>query len=152
MNNFFRKNSGFTLIEVLVTATIIAVLTTIAVVSYSSVNKRSRDAKRKSDLEQIRTALEFYRSDDSHPYYPSLGSGSYDNATLLSVLVPTYISQIPPDPTSTYRYSYKATNLSGGQYYGYCLSAYLEGSVPASNPCPPDSSVTPVHKYAVKSP
>ena len=70
---------GFTLIEVLVAVTIIAILTSIGVVSYSSVNKRSRDAKRKGDVEQLRSALEMYRADNS--YYPNTGSGSWTDAS-----------------------------------------------------------------------
>jgi len=66
MNKKLKKVFGFTLIEVLVTATIIAVLTAAAAVSYSSVNKRSRDARRKSDIEQLRAALEQSRSDNGY--------------------------------------------------------------------------------------
>ena len=62
-----HKRNGFSLIELMVSTTVIAILTVIGVVSYSSVNKRSRDVKRKSDIEQIRSALEMYRSD--YGYY-----------------------------------------------------------------------------------
>lgn len=61
--NRLRSLWGFTLIELLISVSIIAILISIAVVQYSSVNKRSRDGKRKADLEQIRTALEMYRAD-----------------------------------------------------------------------------------------
>lgn len=64
------KNSSFTLIEILVVATIIALLTSIGVVSYTQFSKQSRDAKRKADLEQIRAAVEMYRSNDSTNSYP----------------------------------------------------------------------------------
>ena len=52
---------GFTLIELLIAVSIIAILISIGVVSYGSVNKRSRDAKRKGDIEQLRSGLEMYR-------------------------------------------------------------------------------------------
>lgn len=142
---------GFTLIEVLVAVTIIAVLVSIGVVSYSSVNKRSRDAKRKGDIEQIRSALEMYRADIGS--YPNLGSGSWADASGLSAtLVSTYLPAIPSDPKSqTYRY--KATNISGGNYYGYCLTAYLESQEEVDT-CTPDSASQPVgtYMYGVKSP
>ncbi len=139
---------GFTLIEILVAVTIIAVLVSIGVVSYASVNKRSRDAKRKGDVEQLRSALEMYRSDIGS--YPSPGSGSWADASGLStVLVPIYIPAIPSDPKSTQVYRFRATNISGGNYYGYCLSAILESEDP-NDTCTPDT--TNSHNYGVKSP
>ena len=139
---------GFTLIEVLVAATIIAVLISIGVVSYGSVNRRSRDAKRKGDVEQMRSALEMYRADTG--YYPNAGSGSWANTSGLStVLVSTYLPAIPSDPKSTQTYRYKATNLTGGNYYGYCMSALIESEDP-DDTCTPDSGSS--HNYGVKSP
>jgi general secretion pathway protein G len=79
---------GFTFIELLVVVTIIAVMAAVGMVSYRSANIRSRDGKRKADLEQLRTALEIYRADNS--VYPATGS--------LSSLTTTYIQAIPKDP------------------------------------------------------
>ena len=50
---------GFTLIEVLVAATILAVLAAGAIVSYTSVNQKSRDSRRMSDVEQVRSYLRY---------------------------------------------------------------------------------------------
>lgn len=148
----FNDRRGFTLMEILVAISIIAILTAIGIVSYGSVNRRSRDTKRKSDTEQVRSALEMYRTDNG--YYPAIGAGSWTNASGLStVLVATYMPAIPSDPKSPDSvYRYKATNVSGGSYYGYCVSAYLESETPASNSCTPDASQTPAHNYGVKSP
>lgn len=118
------KSGGFTLLEVLVSATIIVVLTSIGLVSYSSVNKRSRDVKRKGDLEQIRSALEMYRADNGA--YPSAGSGSMTNAqNLAPTLVSTYAPAIPDDPSSSGDYFYQAIATSG-VYSSYCICAGLE--------------------------
>lgn len=143
------KKHGFTLIEILVAATLIALLASVGIVSYSSVTKRSRDAKRKSDIEQIRTALEMYRADYSS--YPPVNTTGYDTANNLSthlVAAPySYMPAIPSDPKTDYHYSYKATNVSAGSYFGYCLSAYLETEDP-SDSCTPDT----IHTYGVKNP
>lgn len=107
-----KKTAGFTLIEVLVTVTIIALLTAISVSSYASVNRSSRDSTRLSDAGQIRAALESYHSDeDSYP-------------ASLSSLVGTYLSSVPtdPKPTAGGEYSYVAT--SGGS--DYILTVYSE--------------------------
>lgn len=144
------KRQGFTLIEVLVSATIIAVLVAIGVVSFQSVNKRSRNTKRRADVEQIRSALEMYRADNG--YYPSDGSGSWTDATNLETsLVTTYIAQIPSDPTTGVTYRYKGTNPLGAptRYYGYCVSTKLEGEDPTDS-CTPDTINS--HTYGVKNP
>lgn len=53
---------GFTLVELLVVITIIAILATIGLVMYGSVQKQARMAKRIEDLKAIQTALEVYYS------------------------------------------------------------------------------------------
>jgi general secretion pathway protein G len=112
MNVLHKK--GFSLLELLVSATIIAVLTTIGIVSYSSVNKRSRDVKRKSDIEQIRSALEMYRSDN----------GQYPNPSLDVLVTGGYMPVVPTDSdTSSYPYE---SILVGGSYTAYCVCAHLE--------------------------
>lgn len=61
--NLNQGKKGFSLIELLVVATIIIVLTTIGVISYRTASIKSRDSKRKADLETVRQALVLYRSD-----------------------------------------------------------------------------------------
>lgn len=127
---------GFTLLELLVTTTIIAVLTMIGVVSYSSVNKRSRDVKRKSDLEQIRSALEMYRSDQAE--YP----------LTLGVLVTDYIPAIPADPSTG---SYIYTPIQNGTVYNaYCICAKLETATSTQSTC--TISLPANCNYGLKSP
>ncbi len=143
------RKKGFTLIEILVVATIIAVLTALSIVSYTNINKRSRDTKRKSDIEQLRSALEMYRSDNG--FYPNVGSGGWtDAANLGAGLVPTYIAGIPADPKSpTQVYRFQAKNFVSGNYYGYCLSGLIESETP-TNTCTPDT--VNGHNYGVKNP
>lgn len=121
------KNS-FTLIEILVVATIIGLLATGAAVSYSSLSKNSRDAKRKADLEQIKAALEMYRSNNNQ-YSPY--TGNCTNYTALTTGSPKYIGSMPTDPKSNYFYY---CNISTNDY---TLGAYLEtgGSICVAGQC-----------------
>ena len=96
---------GFTLIELLVVIAIIAILISVGVVSYTRSLKLSRDARRKTDLEQIRQALETYRSE----------LGAYPANT--SSLTPDYITLVP-----TYIYTLNSS-------YTYNLCATLEAPV-----------------------
>ena len=91
------KKLGFTLIELLVVIAIIGILIAVSTSSYITTLKQSRDAKRKTDLEQIRQALETYRSEIGH--YPPTKE----------VLVSDYITTLPTDPKedgTTYTYTY----------------------------------------------
>jgi general secretion pathway protein G len=110
------KKRGFTLIEILVAATIIAVLSMVAVTSYGSINKRSRDAKRKSDLEQIRSALEMYRADNGT--YPKVCGWASRDIKLPTYLVPNYMSAVPKDPKISDPTAWNYL-VGPGNYFGY---------------------------------
>ncbi len=113
---------GFTLIELLVTMAVIAILISLSVFALQSARVSSRDAKRKADLETIRTALEFYRADcGSYPPAssdqvpsPLTGTGSCSGNV--------YMQSVPSDPITgkIYRYT-RVSNTS------YTLCAHLEG-------------------------
>ena len=58
--NYLKQNrkKGFTIIELLVVISIIGLLSTISVVSLNGARIKSRDAKRVSDIKQIKTGLD----------------------------------------------------------------------------------------------
>jgi len=71
-SNFkFQVKKGFTLLEMLVVIGIISVLVSIGFVSYSTAQKKARDAKRQSDLKSFQTALEQCYSVNGYTY-PSI--------------------------------------------------------------------------------
>jgi len=114
-----KKNPAFTLIEVLVAVTIIAVLTAIGVVSYASANRNSRDAKRLSDVEQIRAALEMYRADcGTYPGTISFGESLTSSCTGATITYMQTVPQDPKSPTRSYDYS--------GSDDDYTLTIYSE--------------------------
>lgn len=111
MKNKKIKNKGFTLFELLVSISIIALLTAIAVVSFGGVNKKARDSRRGSDLEKIRIALESYRQ----------VNGTYPVA--MSTLVSSnFLQALPTDPKDDSNY---AATLND---YTYSLGALMEDS------------------------
>jgi len=138
-----KKEKSFTLIEILVVSTIIALLAGAAIVSYAQINKQSRDAKRKADLEQIRAALEMYRS--NRGYYPLSVNTTCGDASGLSDGATTYLSDIPDDPKCpTYWYYYAPLPSGCNNTTVYCnnytLAAQLETtssctSIPGGNSC-----------------
>ena len=60
---------GFTLVELLVVIAIIGVLSTLAFTTFKGAQLKSRDAKRLSDLNAVRSALDMYYSYNRH--YPT---------------------------------------------------------------------------------
>jgi len=129
-----KNGAGFTLIELLVATGVMAVLMGISLVSYQGSKKAARDGKRKADIEQIRSALEIYRTDCKT--YPTSGNftalqGELVSATNANCSGNSYMSQVPGDPQSpTYSYAYvfSSPNL-------YYLCAYLETGAAASTNC-----------------
>lgn len=115
-------NNGFTLIELLVTMGIIAILVSLSIFALQSARESARDAKRKADLEAIRTALELYRADCGH--YPNANANQVPNPLTGtgSCSGNTYMQEVPEDPVSgnIYRYN-RSSNTS------YTLCAFLEG-------------------------
>lgn len=130
MNQFKNFKKGFTLIELLVVISIIGLLSAVVLSSLSNARMKGRDARRISDIRQLRNALELYRSDNGR--YPSSGGSPIEPYTLLnSALVPRYIASIPRDPKSgwgcrgpsgEYCYSYP---VNGSAFH---LGALLETS------------------------
>jgi len=112
-------NKGFSFIEVLVVSTIIAVLTAVGVSNFRIANQKSRDGKRQGDLEQIRAALELYRTDQND--YPTTGEWPGAGGAL-SASGTIYMSVIPSDPKTDYDYYYS----SGGLTYTLCAALELD--------------------------
>lgn len=100
-------NRSFTLIEILITVAIIVLLVGGTVASYSLLSAKSKDNRRKVDIENIRAALEMYRS--ANGVY--LTTGQYPT-TLTAPVV--YISPVPKDPVTNLDYTY--TSADGSSY------------------------------------
>lgn len=104
-------HSAFTLVELLVVISIIAILMGLSLFGLMGARESSRDGRRKADLEAIRSGLEIYKSDQGE-YPTTLGTSLTGGGN-------TYISSVPVDPVSTdrsYRYS------SDGITYTICAA------------------------------
>lgn len=76
-----KDKSGFTLVELMVVIVIIAILAAIAVVSYNSIQQRSRDSVRSTKLYAIASALEDYYQDNGE--YPGCPAMTADGSVVI---------------------------------------------------------------------
>jgi len=107
---------GFTIVELLVSISIIAILSAIVLANISDSRARARDSQRIAELAQLELALEQYWQihDSGFPAYDSgieIGAGGGIDDDLSS-----YLSDVPADP--------KADTGGGGDYQYYYDSAY----------------------------
>lgn len=137
-----RCGAGFSLIELMVVISIIAVLSVVGIVVYTNVLKNSRDSKRLADLKFIQSALEDYHADQL--FYP------LNLNILTNYNGKVYLNQIPTDPLPSQSYLYSSTGCGPGAAIYYCLTAQLEGTnLPVSDP---NCTAVPPINYCVTRP
>ena len=90
MSKPYKKNSrGFTLIELMVVMTVIALLISIAVPSYFNSVEKAKEATLKQSLSVMRVAIDkFYGDNDRYP------------ASISELVTKKYIRAVPVDPIS----------------------------------------------------
>ncbi len=131
------QKKGFTLIELLVVIAIIGILSAIGLVSLNGAREKARDAKRKSDLTQIQTALALYYDDQTPATYPTQAAAAeaVSGSALATGLVPNYINALPQTPsgggsTNSYWYISNSASFTDGKTYtanqAFALATHLE--------------------------
>lgn len=126
------KKDGFTLLELLLIIIILGVLAALLSGQFITSLKKGRDAKRKTDLEQIQRALDFYYEDNR--VYPSAGTGvgqlDLENGTNLchpsGCDTKTYIYKLPQESKSGCIYGYVHYGPASANGEGYGLYSTLE--------------------------
>lgn len=151
---------GFTLVELLIVITILAVLSAIGLTIYKSVLKSARDSNRKTDFGFIQSALEQYFADQFS--YPAIDTGTTacpTNGSLNFTFQPsgqtgcplknplgtkTYINVLPKDPLPSPqpKYCYSPVpssptpcSPSGTKCTSYTLYAKLENGPSPTYTC-----------------
>ena len=109
-----RRESGFTLIEVMIVVVILAILAAIVVPRVMSAPERARTTRAKSDIQAIVSALSMYKLDNYT--YPTTEQGLQALVTKPTTQpVPPnwhqYLSKVPKDPWGQpYKYLYPGTH------------------------------------------
>lgn len=144
---------GFTLIELLVVISVIGILASLLLARFGTIEKSGRDARRKSDLNQYRTALEHYSisTNGRYPSFTSIVNAQQSLCTTLQASGQTYISYCPNDPRfdgTTYYYRYQSNgsgspnidatqyilwaDIENGGYWYICSSGKIAEKIPTA--------------------
>lgn len=122
--SLLKKQGGFTLLELLIVIVIIAILVVLIVPNLVSGPQRARDSQRKTDLRNIKTALETYYNDSNS--YPTSGTWQTD----LSAGSTPYMKTIPTDPRggAAYNYTPSPAGCAAGACTSYTITTTLENT------------------------
>jgi len=131
-----KKRQGFTLIELMVVVAIVGILMAAGIVTFTNAQQKSRDGRRRADIDALAKALEQYHV-NNQTYYGS-GSGSNQptfwvtgfHDTLLGSYFPS--TNLPLDPVNDSTYYYYMASLTVNSAGNpdtktrFCISAQLE--------------------------
>lgn len=151
------NRSAFTFIEMLAVVTIVSLLAVLGIMAYANFAKQSRDAKRQSDLAEIKSALEMYKADNNTyptpcPTNSSCNGLYFGTGALTGSNGQIYMSQLPQTPKgSNYLYTLDQTTkiftLSTTQENGsiYSINSYgiQPTIIPTATPTPVPPLPTP---------
>lgn len=112
---------SFTLLEILVVIGIISILVTLGIASYSTAQKKARDAKRQSDLKGAQQIMEQCYSVNSFQYPTISGTGTI-TATCAAPNTSITFTLTDPLNNGTHIYTYSTSSTD------YTLTAVLETS------------------------
>jgi len=130
---------GFTLLELLVSISIMAIL--LAVVSISTVSYLSsaRDAERQSDLQNIKAAIEQYRIQNGRYPNASCGSNCWSTEATTNFIegLSSVLSPIPNDPRPGTGNGYAYRTNWNGTVYKLMSRGSVENTVTADHPLQP---------------
>lgn len=100
-----QKQSGFTIVELLIVIVVVGILAAITIVAYNGIQLRSRDTIRVNDLRAIHKSIELYKAENGSYPLPANGSmnwtgncSSFGSVTDYITGISTYVSRLPLDP------------------------------------------------------
>jgi len=129
-----NKQRAFTLLELLIVMVILALLAGLGLMSFGTIQMKSRDSRRKQDLANVSKALETYYND--YGKYPAsvdgliagCGAGGAENCGWGSPWTDDkntlYMNALPQDPANNQKYFYRL--VTNNSYY---LFARLENEL-----------------------
>jgi prepilin-type N-terminal cleavage/methylation domain-containing protein len=139
MTSLKRKQSGFTIIELLIVIIVIGILATLVITTFSGIQRNARNRTREADLNALHSQVEFYYGQNGkYPALAEMNDAAFREANLkglddgaLSDPQDTVGNVLVAAPQAG-AYAYAATpancdNGAGGDCAAYTLTATYEG-------------------------
>lgn len=164
-----QRQTGFTIVELLIVIVVIGVLAAITIVAYNGIQARARDTARKSDLVALTKAIHLYNVDKGDYAEAGCGSGTgygwlpadYDGA---GPLVPintclttgNYLSKVLTDPSGSGScagltcLAYMKASCAGGTYVYAHLESLPQTASDLNGTCYPSWATSYGMNYYVK--
>ncbi len=132
--DFVQCKRGFTLVELLVTCALLAVIAAVILFGLVNARNQSKDARAMADIKQIQRVVEiYYDQNGTYPtptcatsggWYRSDKNASGECWIVLQSTLGSWLPKLPvhPDNTGNYVYAYKPQN--GGA--GYCIATIFK--------------------------
>jgi prepilin-type N-terminal cleavage/methylation domain-containing protein len=126
-----QRQSGFTIVELLIVIVIIGILATLVIVTFSGVQQRARDSERKTDINAVAGQLEaFYASNGYYPPQVDFESATFRDANEIRIDTKAF-----DDPSDNAGDAFTAGVAAGGSNppREYFYQAYQEDGTTACN-------------------
>lgn len=135
-----RKQSGFTIVELLIVIVVIGILAALVVTTFSGIQRKARNTERETDVKAIHGQLEaYFAQNNSYPAMAELNDATFRSNSLKGLDAealkdPKGTAQTVAATASATSYGYAPTNDAGAacttaanDCTKYTLTANLEG-------------------------
>jgi general secretion pathway protein G len=103
-----KKNSGFTLVEILIVVVILGILAAIVIPQFSQASTEARENRLRADLQTVRSQIELYKIQHTNDALPGAGTATFVQAMTGSTDINgavgagfgPYLQQMPVNPFS----------------------------------------------------
>ncbi|MGB9706949.1 MAG: type II secretion system protein GspG [Microgenomates group bacterium] len=152
-----RKNSGFTMIELLIVVATIGILGTMAIFTALNQIAKGRDGRRKADLAKIQKALEDYMNDNGcYPERTEITEDLPIQSVICKKSFSPYLTELPCDPINNtyynYFYSYDSNQTCKSWYKIYAKLENTKDPIIAQAGCAGGCGPSGNYNYWVSSP
>ena len=138
-----RRDSGFTIVELLIVVIVIGILAAITIVAYTNISSRAKASTAKANAESVQKVVEAYAADDTTAGYPTLAQlNAYNGLSKIpsGVTVNTVALTSTQGDGKTIQYSPKGTTGGCIGYWDAQLAAvtyvYAGNATAGSNTSP----------------
>ncbi len=159
--NKWAKQTGFTIVELLIVIVVIGILAAITIVAFNGVQQRATNTKYVSVVGQYAKTLSIYAAEKA--IYPGVIAGSVANnlacldgtitcwsgadatkSTTVKTELALYSTSLPATPNMAFTYA-TLTPEAGGSFTGYYIIYVMQGS----GICPAIGGLTYINSNAV---